>query len=118
MTHILGRSKKIQVQELDIDKLNHELSQRMAEQIETKFRTWIRLSDDQKLKALLNTIEVKEMMTLKLKQDATKVINGLKRGECWCDAGPGGDCECFDIYDFLTKIETDQSKKEIADKIL
>ena len=116
MTHLFGKSKS--VQELDIDKLNREIAHRMAEEIETKFRGWIRLSDDKKLKALLDTIEVKEMMTMKLKQDATKVINSLKKGDCWCDAGPGSDCQCFAIYDFLTKIETDQSKKEIADKIV
>lgn len=62
----------------EIEKLNRQLSERMADQIELAIRKWIEKSDDEKQKALLKTIETKEDQMRTLNEVGAHLVHCMK----------------------------------------
>lgn len=61
-----------------IHDLNKQINDRMANEIESKIRDFIKLGDDEKQKALLATIEVKERQMANMNRIGVHIVNSLK----------------------------------------
>jgi hypothetical protein len=59
-------------------KLNQQISRRMADEIEGKIRRWIELEGDDKMKALLATIQIKEQQSAEAHKIGDQLIRAIQ----------------------------------------